>query len=235
MAIKGLLRRIFGKVFRERTLAMIYLDLLRLKARWRGRLKKKRPLSPRLHLGCGRRLVEGWLNVDVRGSDFDVDLAAGRLPWKDESFESVVSQHVIDDLEIERELIPLLKEIKRVLKQGGELWLSTQDMTKICRSYVEDGGAKLIADRKTRIPDFDMKGYPDSQFMNELFYDSGWNMNEFDLPLLDHVLHKAGFDQCRRVDERDFLERFPDFPPRRDDYPSLYVRVIKTEEGARRG
>ena len=214
---------------------MIYLDLLRLKARWRGRLKKKRLLSPKLHLGCGRRRVEGWLNVDVRGSDFDVDLAAGRLPWKDESFESVVSQHVIDDLEIEHELIPLLKEIKRVLKPGGELWLSTQDMTKICRSYVEDGGAKLIADRKTRIPDFDMKGYPDSQFMNELFYDSGWNMNEFDLPLLDHVLQKAGFDQCRRVGERDFLERFPDFPPRRDDYPSLYVRVIKTEAGARRG
>ena len=231
--MKDLFERLFGKIFRQRTLGMIYVDLLRLKARWRMRLKTTPATSARLHLGCGRRRVDGWLNVDLRGSDFDVDLACGRLPWKDESFEVVVSQHVIDELEIERELVPLLKELNRILKPGGELWLSTQDMEKICRSYLQDGGAALIADVKTRIPAFDMKGFPDSHFMNEIFYDSGRNMNEFDLPLLTHVLGMAGFDRCRRVNERDLLERFPGFPPRRDDDPSLYICAAKTDAPAK--
>jgi hypothetical protein len=52
-------------------------------------------------------------------------------------------------------------------------------------------------------------------------------MNLFDFPLLKYVLGRAGFDDCVRVDEKDLLERFPDFPPRRDDYQSLYVRATK--------
>ena len=178
-------------------------------------------------MACGDRRVKGWLNVDVRGSDFDVDLGSGRLPWTDGSFDCVVTQHLIDDLEIERELIPLLKEIRRVLKPGGELWASTPDMEKICRSYIEDGGAALLADRRSRIPDFSLEGYPDSHYLNAIFFEWGRNMNLFDFPLLREVLRRAGFEECRRMDEYELLERFPAFPPRRDDFQSLYVLAVK--------
>lgn len=229
--IKNVIRRLFGGMFRERTLVMVYFDLLRLRTRMRARLKKKRPISPKLHLACGDRRIPGWLNVDAAGSEFDVDLGAGRLPWGDASFDCVVSQHLIDDLEIESELIPLFREIKRVLKPGGELWLSTPDMEKICRSYLEDGGTKLIADRRSRMPGFNMKGYPDSQYMNVIFFEWGRNQNLFDFPLLNFVLRRAGFEDGRRASERDLLKRFPDFPPRRDDYQSLYVCAAKTDKG----
>ncbi len=229
--VKNLVRRLFGGTFRERTLVLVHFDLLRRRTRWRGRLRgrmrRRPPSSPKLHLACGDRRVKGWLNVDVRGSDFDVDLGAGRLPWTDGSFDCVVTQHLIDDLEIERELIPLLKEIRRVLKPGGELWASTPDMEKICRSYIEDGGAALLADRRSRMPDFGLEGYPDSHYLNAIFFERGRNMNLFDFPLLREVLRRAGFEECRRVDEYDLLERFPGFPPRRDDFQSLYVLAVK--------
>lgn len=229
--IKNLARRLFGGTLRERTLVMVRFDLLRWRtrwrARWRGRLRKRPPSSAKLNLACGDGRVKSWLNVDVRGSDFDVDLGSGRLPWTDGSFDCVVAQHLIDDLEIERELIPLLKEIRRVLKPNGELWASTPDMEKICRSFIADGGAALLADRRSRMPGFSLGGYPDSHYMNAIFFEWGRNMNLFDFPLLREVLRRAGFEECRRVDEYEFLERFPGFPPRRDDFQSLYVLAIR--------
>jgi SAM-dependent methyltransferase len=158
-----------------------------------------------------------------------VDLVSGRLPWTDGSFECVVGQPFIDDLEIEGELIPLLKEIRRVLKPGGGLWVSTPDMEKLCRSYIADGGAALVADRRSRIPGFSLEGYPNSHYMNVIFFEGGRNMNLFDFPLLREVFRRAGFPDCRRVDEEDLLERYPDFPPRRDDYQSLYVLAVKPD------
>jgi len=226
--VKNLVRRLFGGVFRQQTLGMIWFDLLRLKARWKSRLKKERPASPKLHLACGIRRAEGWLNVDVRKSDFDVDLVSGRLPWPVGVFECVVGQHFIAELEIEGELIPLLKELRRVLKPNGELWLSTPDMEKICRSYIEDGGAALLADRRTRMPGFSVGGYPDSHYLNAVFFERGRNVNLLDFPLLREVLRRAGFGECRRMDEYDLLERFPGFPPRRDDFQSLYILAVKS-------
>jgi hypothetical protein len=40
-------------------------------------------------------------------------------------------------------------------------------------------------------------------------------------------LEKTGFSAVKRVDEKTFLDRFPEFPPRNDDYHALYVTAIK--------
>jgi predicted SAM-dependent methyltransferase len=59
------------------------------------------------------------------GSDLNLDIANGKLPFKNEQFQSIVSQHVIEHLTIEDELIPLLRECKRSLKVGGEICYHT--------------------------------------------------------------------------------------------------------------
>ncbi|NJO01469.1 MAG: methyltransferase domain-containing protein [Bacteroidia bacterium] len=91
----------------------------------------------------------------------------------DNSFEVVVSQHVIEHLELETELIPLLKELSRVLKPQAEIWLSCPDMEKICQSYVMDKGEALLNDRQSRFPHFNLEGVPRQHMINILFTNKG--------------------------------------------------------------
>jgi predicted SAM-dependent methyltransferase len=221
------IRRIFRAAIAQRTKRNIRFDVARLRARLTHHLGLSQPASPRLHLGCGERRIAGWLNVDVAGSDFDVDLGAGQLPFHDEVFEVVVSQQVIEHLEMETQLLPLLRELFRVCKPGAEIWLSCPDMDSICRSYLKDGGIALLEDRKMRWPEFTLEGAPPSQMLNVLFHQAGEHVNLFDFQLLSWLVQRAGFRDCTRVDEAKFKQRFSDFPVRDDDEISLYVRAMR--------
>jgi predicted SAM-dependent methyltransferase len=208
-----------------RTARLLMFDAVRVRARLLHRRRVVPPVD-RLHLGAGSRRVPGWLNVDVLSSEYDVDIAGGRLPWADASFSAVVSQHVIEHLELEEEVLPLFRELRRVLGPDGEVWLSCPDMEKVCRAYVEDRGAALHEDRRRRMPGQTMRaGVPSQHFVNWIFHQGGEHKNLFDLDLLSWAVAEAGFRSCERVDEAALLRRFPEFPLRNDDFQSLYVRV----------
>jgi predicted SAM-dependent methyltransferase len=218
-------RRIFGM----RTLTLIWFDLIRLRARLRHPFRRRpAPASSRLHVGCGSRRVPGWLNVDVAGSEYDIDLGAGRLPWAPDSFDAIVSQHVIEHLELFSELLPLLREFRRVLEPGGSVWLSCPDMDKVCRAYVDGNLEEFLADRRSR-DDYSLQGAPASQLVNDLFHQYGEHKNLFDFTLLKWALEKAGFVSVRRVVEEDLRAAFPGFPERSDDFQTLYVTAAAPE------
>lgn len=189
--------------------------------------RRYQPQTDQLHLGCGDRHLSGWLNVDLWGSDLNLDIASGSLPFPDQCFEVIVSQHVIEHLTIEDELIPLLSECHRNLKQGGSIWLSTPDMEKAIHSYVDHRNRDMIEDRQSRMPHWNLDGLPDQHFMNDLFHQALEHRNLFDFDLLKWTLEQAGFSDIERVDEAALLSAYPDFPARRDDYQSVYVKARK--------
>lgn len=211
-------------VFGRRTIQLMWFDLLRLRARVRGGWRRDlTPTSTRLHLGCGGRRVSGWLNVDVAASDFDVDLTS-RLPWRAGSFDAIVSQHFIEHLELFSELLPLFQELRRVLRPGGEIWLSCPDMEKVCRSYLDGRVTELVNDRGGRGDlSHSAEGAPPPQIVNDLFHQWGEHKNLFDYELLEWALANSGFTEIRKVDEAALLQRFADFPVRHDDGHTLYV------------
>ncbi len=202
------------------------LDLWRARARWHNRGKSGLlPPSDKLHLGCGRRKVPGWLNIDVRGSDHDVDLGCGCLPWADDVFETVISQQVIEHLDLFEELIPLLRELKRTARNGAEIWLCCPDLEKACRSYDLDRGKSLYNDARTRSGIVMEDGTPTQYYINDLFVQDGAHKNLFDLELLTWTLDQAGLSDAVRTSESELLAAFPDFPKRGDDYQAIYVKV----------
>lgn len=209
----------------KRTRRGLAFDWLRLRARLKNRTLPKGELPTMLHLGCGSRRIPGFLNVDVVGSDFDVDLASGVLPWPDASFNAIVSQQVIEHLDLDSQLRPLLSEMARILRPSGEAWLACPDMEAICRSYLADGGTDLLKGRQRRWPNFSLGDLPASHMVNVLFHQDGEHVNLFDFALLKHLLTAAGFSDVIRVRERDLLQRFPEFPERDDDEVALYVRA----------
>jgi predicted SAM-dependent methyltransferase len=207
----------------SRTIRLLRFDGLKLRTRIRhlGR-REAFPSCDRLHLGSGSRRIRGWLNADVAGSDCDIDFTRP-LPWKDGSFSAVVSQHVIEHLDLFEELPLLLAELRRVLRADGDVWLSCPNMEKICRLYVEGRSAELVKDRQTREPGYSTYGAPPQQIVNDAFHQWGEHKNLFDFGMAEWALQQAGFVGVRQVCEADLLNRFPGFPARGDDLHTLYV------------
>ena len=78
----------------------------------------------RLHLGCGKTIVEGWVNLDcVEGPGVDVvaDLDRCRtdpLPFENDTFDEVHASHLIEHI---RDALPMMQELHRVCKHGATM------------------------------------------------------------------------------------------------------------------
>lgn len=76
----------------------------------------------KLNLGCGRCVVEGYVNLDKRdlkGVDVKVDVLNG-LPFEDNYFDEVRAHHILEHL-CPHEVYTAMEEILRVLKPNGLL------------------------------------------------------------------------------------------------------------------
>lgn len=72
----------------------------------------------KLHLGCGRKKWDGFVNCDLSGSDVDCDIRI--LPFDDDLADEIHAIHVVEHFFI-TEIQDVLAEWRRVLKPGGIL------------------------------------------------------------------------------------------------------------------
>jgi len=80
---------------------------------------QKNPKSPRLNLGSGWDKKEGFVNIDKAKKvkpDLVVDIEKG-LPFPDNSFEHIYSEHCLEHIEPQNWRF-VLNEIARVAKHG---------------------------------------------------------------------------------------------------------------------
>jgi predicted SAM-dependent methyltransferase len=94
------------------------------------------PGLKKLHLGCGKNALPGWLNTDlepVAPGIVRVDLTQ-TLPFPDATFDYVFSEHVIEHLSYAHGQV-MLRECYRVLKPGGRLRISTPDLAFLVALY----------------------------------------------------------------------------------------------------
>lgn len=90
--------------------------------------------ADRLHIGSGPQILPGWVNIDnvrYQGVDHVLDVTRG-LPYRDVRF--IFAEHFIEHLSF-HEVMYLLRECRRVLRDDGVLRLSTPDLDWVWASH----------------------------------------------------------------------------------------------------
>lgn len=77
-----------------------------------------------IHLGCGERLIPGWLNLDLPHYDI-----TRPLPWKDGSARAYYLEHVVEYIS-PTALSRFLREVWRTLRSDGVLRLTVTDRAR---------------------------------------------------------------------------------------------------------
>ncbi len=87
----------------------------------------------RLHLGCGSKILRGWVNVDNRGEpDLNADITD--LPYLENSVEEIMAIHVFEHL-YPWKVEEILKGWRKILKPGGKLILEMPDLKKVLKHF----------------------------------------------------------------------------------------------------
>lgn len=89
----------------------------------------------KLHLGCGKRdFGKEWDHIDIAQFPHIKSHDVTKLPYEDKIVDLIYACHLIAYFDREQ-IIPILKEWKRVLKPGGVLRVATPDFQVLCKVY----------------------------------------------------------------------------------------------------
>ena len=103
--------------------------------------------NPRLHIGAGETVLDGWLNTDVRihrRSRVVFLDACAPFPMGANSFAYVFSEHQFEHIS-EADGARMITECFRVLRPGGTLRLATPDL-----AWVESLRRSVLSPEQTR-------------------------------------------------------------------------------------
>lgn len=164
----------------------------------------------KLHLGCGKRYIPGYIHIDAL--DFDhVDHVASidNLSFiPDESIEVIYNCHVLEHFK-RRDTTKVLSEWHRVLKPEGVLRVSVPDFESLSSVYQSYKNIDLVVGALFGRQDY--------------LYNMHYNV--FDFSSLKRNLIDAGFKDVKRYDWRQ--TDHSDI----DDYSQAYIPHMDKENG----
>jgi predicted SAM-dependent methyltransferase len=164
----------------------------------------------KLHLGCGRRHIPGFIHIDaIDYPHVDHVSAIDNLCFiPDASVELIYNCHVLEHFK-RRDVGRVLLEWCRILKPGGTLRISVPDFASLCDIYREHRRLELVIGA--------LFGRQD--YLYNIHY------NVFDYDELRAALERAGFVNVRRYDWRQ--TEHADV----DDYSQAYIPHMDKEHG----
>src|SRR5665811_349830 len=101
---------------------------------------QKQNLPVKLHVGCGTKYFDGWINLD-NNSDFNISKLEINhdmrlpLPFEEDSVDFIYNEHFLEHLTIE-EGQQAIKDFMRVLKKGGVMRMAMPDLKETVDNYL---------------------------------------------------------------------------------------------------
>jgi predicted SAM-dependent methyltransferase len=167
-------------------------------------------IKMKLHLGCGKRYIPGFIHMDVQKFDhIDYQTEVDNLDMvEDNSCSLVYTCHVLEHFKPEK--IPaVLREWYRVIRPGGICRISVPDFAAICRVYMVNQELSEVIG-----PIFGRQDYL-------------YNIHRtiFDYETLGKYLIEAGFKTVRpwnwrKTEHKDI-----------DDFSQAYIPHMEKEKG----
>jgi predicted SAM-dependent methyltransferase len=146
----------------------------------------------RLHWGCGRSVASGWINADRvarEGVDIACDIRDG-LPLASGTLDYAFSMHALQEVPLP-DLVPVLEELRRVLRPGGVLRLCLPDLDKGIAAYQRGDASHFL------VPDEDASSLGGKLVTHMLWY--GHSRSLFTADFADELLRRAGFAGVEHV------------------------------------
>ena len=169
-------------------------------------------MTVKLHLGCGKRFLPGFIHIDIDNLEHvDFCTTIDNLSmFDDNSVNEIYTCGAIGYYDIE-EIKSLLSEWRRVLVVGGKLRISVVDFEKQVELYLKTN--KSLDSVGVIGPIFGKWNYTNSNGKRSVVY----KKTALDFKLLKKTLESNDFCNYKRYDWKDFL------PKGYDDYSRAYV------------
>lgn len=166
----------------------------------------------KLHLGCGKKYIPGFLHVDViNDAHIHYNGSVCNLPYEDNSASLIYASHVLEHFG-RSNVTDVLLEWYRVLAPGGVLRLSVPDFAACAMLYLEEG----LQDGLTGLIGLVCGGQRNKYDFHKMIFDE---------PFLSKLLLSVGFKEVRRWDWR--LTEHAEI----DDYSQAYLPHMDKENG----
>lgn len=190
----------------------------------------------KIHLGCGRDIKPGWVNIDLRprallqnelndyGNTVFVqhDLRVG-LPLEENSCDFIYSSHHFEHMSYQDGL-KLMYDCYRILRPSGTFRVVLPNMREVFSRYLEgDTGYFELVDIYRYYPEMEPETRTLIDYVNHAAYQLGQHKFMYDEEKVTQVLHSIGF---KSVAVTAFMDGVDSDRPLRRQY-SFYVEAVK--------
>jgi SAM-dependent methyltransferase len=164
----------------------------------------------KLHLGCAKKNIDGYVNIDVRdlqGVDV-IDNIITLEKFKENTADVIYVSHVLEHV-TRLEYMDVLKRWYSILKVGGILRIAVPDFKAVVEHYVEHKDLTLL------------RGFLyGGQTYKENFHYCAWDFEQ-----LSSDLKEVGFKEVARYDWRETEHSHV------DDFSQCYLPHMDKENG----